>query len=137
MTVHCTGTSTFADKQKKKIKMILFLDNVNVLSSLPDNIAENAELTEAIDQLDGLARADHVVKGGGWLDHVHEDVGAPLLRVPEALQQGPDVLPVHVVAAPLALGLQHKSLWVFQGLGHSVRPCFVLSEMGNEYLTQK
>ena len=57
-----------------------------VLHHVPNDVAKDAQLAETIDELNLLPRPHHVVEGGGGLDHVHQDVGVPLLRVTQALK---------------------------------------------------
>ena len=90
---------------------------------LPDNVAENAQLTDTIGKQGLGAGPDHVVLGHRGLDLVHENVGAALLGVFDLLQEGSDVLAVHVVAATLPLRLQH----IFLRVGHSQLKRFVSS----------
>ena len=49
------------------------------------------------------------------MDPVHQDVGVPLLAVPDLLQEGLDVITVHIVAPALSLRLQDIFLRVGDG----------------------
>ena len=49
------------------------------------------------------------------MDSVHQDVGVPLLAVPDFLQEGLDVITVHIVAPALSLRLQDIFLRVGDG----------------------
>ena len=49
------------------------------------------------------------------MDPVHQDVGVPLLAVPDLLQEGLDVIAVDIVPTPLSLRLQNIFLRVGDG----------------------
>ena len=79
---------------------------------LPNHIAEDPQLADDINKLCLLLpRPDHVVGGDGGLDPVHQDVGIPLWRVLDFLQERFDICSVDIVATTFPLGLQHKLLW--------------------------
>ena len=49
------------------------------------------------------------------MDPVHQDVGVPLLAVPDLLQEGLDVIAVDIVPTALSLRLQNIFLRVGDG----------------------
>ena len=49
------------------------------------------------------------------MDPVHQDVGVPLLAVPDLLQEGLDVVTVDIVSTTLSLRLQNIFLRVGDG----------------------
>ena len=82
---------------------------------LPQHVAEHPELGDDVHHGGAEAGPDHVVGGDGRVDPVHQDVGVPLLAVPDLLQEGLDVIAVDIVPTPLSLRLQNIFLRVGDG----------------------
>ena len=82
---------------------------------LPQHVAEHPELGDDVHHGGAEAGPDHVVGGDGRVDPVHQDVGVPLLAVPDLLQEGLDVVAVDIVPPALSLRLQNIFLRVGDG----------------------
>merc|ERR1719186_120819 len=73
---------------------------------VPNNVTEYSKLADNIHKLCSfLPWSDHVVGGDRWLDPVHQDVGIPLLRILNILQERLDVCSVHIVSTAFSLWL--------------------------------